>query len=322
MEGIQDSMRTQHSTTARWMAALVLATSLAVGGAARAGGITGIVSFGDSLSDVGNDSLASNGAYPPASAYYNGRFSNGPIWLDYLAKDLGVAAPTPSLAGGANYAFGGAQTGAGYSDVPGFPVPNIDTQIGMYLHGNTPSATQLFTLWGGANDAIFGSSPNPLTSVSNILSEITTLADAGAKQFLIPNLPPLNSIPAVMGSPADQTALAQFTQIFNSQLAADLPGLQNTLGVHITLLDVNTLTNKVIANPSQYGFTNVTDSALFSGSNGSGYLFWDQYHPTTQAQQLIGSLAAQSVPEPSSIVLLAVGLGALTAGLKLRVRPR
>ena len=141
-------MRTQHSTTARWMAALVLATNLAVGGAARAGGITGIVSFGDSFSDVGNDSLASNGAYPPASAYYNGRFSNGPIWLDYLAKDLGVAAPTPSLAGGANYAFGGAQTGAGFSDVPGFPVPNIDTQIGMYLHGNTPSRHAAFHALG------------------------------------------------------------------------------------------------------------------------------------------------------------------------------
>jgi phospholipase/lecithinase/hemolysin len=78
----------------------------------------------------------------------------------------------------------------------------------------------------------------------------------------------------------------------------------------------------VIANPSKYGFTDVTDSALFSGSNGTGYLFWDEYHPTTQAQQLIGNLAAQSVPEPSSVVLLVVGLGALTAGLKLRVRQR
>lgn len=315
-------MRTQHSTIARWMAVFVLAAAAMHGSAARAG-ITGIVSFGDSLSDVGNDYIESSGAYPPSPAYFNGRFSNGPIWLDYLAKDLGIAAPVASLAGGMNYAFGGAMTGPGFSTVPGFPVPNIDTQIGMYLQGgNTPSPTQLFTLWGGANDALFGSSPNPFSSVSNIVSEITTLAGAGAKQFLIPNLPPLNAIPAVMGSPADQAALAQFTQIFNSQLAADLPQLQQTLGVHITLLNINSLFNNVIADPSEYGFMDVTDSALFSGSDGSGFLFWDMYHPTTQAGELIGNLAAQSVPEPSSVALLAIGLGALAAGLRLRVRPR
>ncbi len=304
------------------MAVFVLAAAAMHGSAARAG-ITGIVSFGDSLSDVGNDYIESSGAYPPSPAYFNGRFSNGPIWLDYLAKDLGIAAPVASLAGGMNYAFGGAMTGPGFSTVPGFPVPNIDTQIGMYLQGgNTPSPTQLFTLWGGANDALFGSSPNPFSSVSNIVSEITTLAGAGAKQFLIPNLPPLNAIPAVMGSPADQAALAQFTQIFNSQLAADLPQLQQTLGVHITLLNINSLFNNVIADPSEYGFMDVTDSALFSGSDGSGFLFWDMYHPTTQAGELIGNLAAQSVPEPSSVALLAIGLGALAAGLRLRVRPR
>ncbi len=158
--------------------------------------------------------------------------------------------------------------------------------------------------------------------MSNIVSEITTLAGAGAKQFLIPNLPPLNAIPAVMGSPADQAALSQFTQIFNSQLAADLPQLQQSLGVHITLLNINSLFNNVIADPTKYGFSDVTDSALYSGSDGAGFLFWDMYHPTTQAGELIGNLAAQSVPEPSSVALLAVGLGALAAGLRLRVRPR
>ncbi len=152
-------MRTQHSTIARWMAVFVLAVVAMHGSAARAG-ITGIVSFGDSLSDVGNDYIESSGAYPPSPAYFNGRFSNGPIWLDYLAKDLGVAAPVATLAGGMNYAFGGAMTGPGVSTVPGFPVPNIDTQIGMYLTGgNTPSPTQLFTLWGGATMPYSGVRP-------------------------------------------------------------------------------------------------------------------------------------------------------------------
>ena len=312
-------MRKQLAASASWITAIILAANLTIAGTAHAGGITGIVSFGDSLSDVGNDYIASNGTAPAAPAYYAGRFSNGPIWLDYLAKDLGVAAPTAALAGGSNYAFGGAETGPGFSNFLGYQIPNIDTQIGYYLSANTPTATQLFTLWGGANDVLFGSSPNPFTSVNNIFAEITTLAGAGAKQFLIPNLPPLNAIPAVMNSPADQQALAQFTQVFNFELASGLSQLGNSLGVTIHLLDVNSLTNNVIADPSKYGFTDVADSALFSGSDGTGYLFWDAYHPTSQAGQLIGTLAAQaSVPEPSSVVLLALGFGGLTVHLHRR----
>ena len=105
------------------MALLALGASLLLGGAARAGPITGIVSFGDSLSDVGNDYLGSGGVQPaPAADYYHGHFSNGPIWLEYLAKDLGIAAPTPALAGGTDYAFGGAQTGPGFSTFAGAQV--------------------------------------------------------------------------------------------------------------------------------------------------------------------------------------------------------
>ena len=70
----------------------------------RTGEITGIVAFGDSLSDTGNTFLAAG--IPPAP-YYQGHYSNGPIWLEYLAGRLGVAAPLPSLAGGTDNAWGG-----------------------------------------------------------------------------------------------------------------------------------------------------------------------------------------------------------------------
>jgi phospholipase/lecithinase/hemolysin len=67
--------------------------------------------------------------------------------------------------------------------------------------------------------------------------------------------------------------------------------------------------NNVIASPSGYGFTNVTDELINSANPaGSGYLFWDIVHPTTQADQLIGNLAAQSVPEPSPLVQFGTAL--------------
>jgi outer membrane lipase/esterase len=58
---------------------------------------TGLFAFGDSLTDAGNTSLATGGAQPGA-AYYNGRYSNGPVWVEQFAAQLALPAPTPCLA--------------------------------------------------------------------------------------------------------------------------------------------------------------------------------------------------------------------------------
>jgi outer membrane lipase/esterase len=62
--------------------------------------------FGDSYCDVGNLFLATGGAEAPPP-YYNGCFSNGPIWLDNVAGFLGVPL-RPSVLKRTDYAFGGA----------------------------------------------------------------------------------------------------------------------------------------------------------------------------------------------------------------------
>jgi phospholipase/lecithinase/hemolysin len=301
------------------MAVTALCLIAASCGGVQAGEITGIVAFGDSLSDTGNVFAATGGTQPaPPSDYYQGRFTNGPNWVEYLAKDLGLAPPTPSVSGGTDYAWGGAQTGMGTTLLGGLlPVPNIGTQISDYLGSHTPSATQLFTIWGGGNDVLLGSQPNPVTSVSNIAQDITTLAQAGARQFLVPNLPPLNEIPlASTLTPAQQAGIAQFSQAFDQLLPSELAQLQRSLGVQIHMLDVNNLFNAVTADPTKFGPTNVTGSALNSKLDGTGYLFWDAEHPTTSVDQLIGGLAAQSVPEPSSLVIF----GALLGGAVISMR--
>ena len=189
-----------------WGATIALAAMTFLATHAHADQITSIVSFGDSLSDVGNDYLASGGTQPaPVADYSNGRFTNGGNWLDYLAHDLGVAAPTASLAGGSDYAYGGAQTGTGTTQyAPGQNAPNVDSQIATYLASHTPTSTQLFTIWAGANNLLIGNQSNPTIPAQDIAKEITTLAEAGAKQFLIPNLPLLGAIPASSGLPAAQ----------------------------------------------------------------------------------------------------------------------
>jgi phospholipase/lecithinase/hemolysin len=292
-------------------------------GRARGDQITGIVSFGDSLSDVGNDYLASGGTQPaPAADYYNGRFTNGGNWLDYLAHDLGVAAPFASLAGGSDYAFGGASTGTGTTTyAPGQAVPNVDTQIGMYLSTHTPTSGELFTIWAGANNLLIGSQTNPLVPAQDIANEVKTLAAAGAKQFLIPNLPPLGQIPAASGyTAAQQQALNAWSAGFNKALQSEATMLSASLGIQIHIVNVQGLFQQVMANPANFGFTNVTGSAINSSLSGNGYLFWDQEHPTTATDAIIAEVAAQSVPEPSMFLVFAVSIGGVVASIKLRGR--
>jgi phospholipase/lecithinase/hemolysin len=279
-----------------------------------------IIVFGDSLSDTGNV-FAAIGFPPPP--YFQGRFSNGPIWVEHLAGRFNLPAPTPSLRGGTDYAFGGAESGLGFSPAG---APNLGTQLNSYLAGNTPGADQLFVLWAGADD-IFNGQTNPGAIVANLVGHLTRLTQAGARQFLVGNYPLLGETP--FGRTLDPLArqgLNTLTLAFNSLLESELRRLEQSLPVAITRLDTFTVFEQIRANPAAFGFTNVTAGALPSGvPSGIGYLFWDTVHPTTAGHRLIGDEAfrALSVPVPASLVLLASG-GASVLGWvgcrRLRVR--
>jgi phospholipase/lecithinase/hemolysin len=156
----------------------MLATALAP--SAASAGFTSIVAFGDSLSDTGNVFLATGGTTPATPPYYMGHYSNGPVWLEQFAGLAGLPVPTPSLLGGTDNAFGGAETGLTGSSFLG--TPNIGTQITGYLAGHTLGASQLVTLWGGANDFLNAGQVDPTVPVNNLATEITTLAGAGANR--------------------------------------------------------------------------------------------------------------------------------------------
>mgnify|MGYP002382821480 CR=1 FL=1 len=76
------------------VAAIALGLSCFATGA-QAGPFTSAVLFGDSLSDTGNvKSLTTvfTGTPFPNYADAPGRFSNGPVWVDRLAADMGLPA--------------------------------------------------------------------------------------------------------------------------------------------------------------------------------------------------------------------------------------
>jgi GDSL-like Lipase/Acylhydrolase len=59
--------------------------TIALGNTLSDRGFDQLVVFGDSLSDTGNLSKGLGGQFPPSPPFFNGRFSDGPLWLEYLA---------------------------------------------------------------------------------------------------------------------------------------------------------------------------------------------------------------------------------------------
>ena len=85
---------------------IISASSLAA--SAAAGPCSQLVVFGDSLSDVGNIADAT-ADFPfvsptPGPYYYEGRFSNGPVYAETLASGLDSPPPLYSRDGGNNFA--------------------------------------------------------------------------------------------------------------------------------------------------------------------------------------------------------------------------
>ncbi len=290
-------MRQQQLRLTLPLVAFWLLNSLSV--SLQAGFYTQIVAFGDSLTDTGNvyDIFGNLAVGPP---YYQGRFSNGPVYVERLAERLEIATPSPSRLGGTNYAHGSAQTGTG---IVNLFVPNISTQVSSYLASpQTIIPQQLFVLYGGANDFL-ASQNNPSVPINNLSSDISALRARGATSFLVPNLPPLGLTPANRGG-ASEMRLNDLAVAFNVGLEAELSRLESSLGVTIYRLDTYGLVQDAIANPTAYGLTNVTNAAYNATSgnvvaNPNEYLFWDTLHPTATAHRFLGDRAFASVPEPA-----------------------
>jgi phospholipase/lecithinase/hemolysin len=270
-------------------AAVVLGSS-----AAAAFAYNDVVVFGDSLSDVGNAYGASFGLVPASPPYYQGHFSNGPIWVEEMASKQGLPAVVRSRNGGNDYAYGGVETGPGYTNyLVLFNLPNLGTQISSYLGSHTPGANDLFVVWGGANDFNDGQT-DPTVPARNMASHIIALAQAGAKDFIVPNLPPMGETPRYRGT-AREASMNSLSSQYNALLAPALSYLETNYNVNIYQLDIAGAFNQILTHPGDYGITNTTDPALVGSNvvaNPDQYLFWDDLHPTRVAHGLLGDFAS------------------------------
>jgi phospholipase/lecithinase/hemolysin len=259
--------------------------------------------FGDSYCDVGNIFIATGGTTPPSPPYFNGRFSNGPIWVDHVAsaRNLPMA---PSLAGGTDYCVGASHV-TGPVSTPQGTVPSVPQQVGLYLsqHGGKADPKALYIIMGGGNDIIDANgigSPQQLgfqialgISVSELL-----LRQAGARNFLIPDLFDIGILPSAQAN----AAFARQATLAANKSLNDLLFVEQLLqGMRIRRLNVFNLFQSIVADATHFGFTNIT-TPCFDGvhppcADPDHTLFWDRSHPTVFGHSFFAVLTEAALPQ-------------------------
>ncbi|KAJ3415170.1 hypothetical protein HDV05_005450 [Chytridiales sp. JEL 0842] len=268
----------------------------------------------DSFSDNGNVYRLTRNSIPPSPPYWEGRFSNGPVWVEALATAL---KSTPS-----NYAFGGAV--ANRSDLVGGGaiIPDLNTQIGLFegviQKNKQESTTTLYTLYAGGNDLIEDLKArqplNGTAAATAVLNAVTRLLGPpfNAQNILVLNQGSYETLPRVLADmrnagPQDRIPeIRQFPIDANRLLRSGLDKFtKEKQDVTIYQGDLNKITAFVntAEGQRQYGFTNVNGSCLGTGgvvcANPDEYLLFDGLHPTTKAHKVVGEIMAGLVTEVS-----------------------
>lgn len=283
--------------------------------------IRNIVVFGDSLSDNGNFYDFMNHQMPQSPPYFNGRFSNGPVWIEHLASAYFPKNPDSHMQ---NYAFGGAGVSEEEDDDVLF---TLRKEITTYLlaHNDKADKDSLFVVWIGANNYL--GLPFEVEKTLNdvnygLVQGLKRLVNKGAQHILVLNLPDLGRIPAAneFNSVAE---LAYFAKQHNAALDVSMADLKSTYpAVNWYYFDMNQAFAHVLDNPAEYGFTNITGTCFDASINENtkksvlkmvasvkpklgqnaceGYLFFDLVHPS--------ALAHKVMAEKAKVMLDAAGL--------------
>ncbi|MED6171281.1 hypothetical protein PIB30_039355 [Stylosanthes scabra] len=254
--------------------------------------------FGDSLSDVGNNKRLSRSLAQASLPWYgidfgnglpNGRFTNGRTVADIIGDKTGLPRPpafldpslTPEiiLENGVNYASGGGgilnETGQYFIQSDSWTY-NDDTFMD-YLIGTLRDQLKMLHGYGARELMVFGLGPMGCIPLQRV---ITTTGNCREKA---------NKLALSFNKAASKVV---------DELGQQLPGAKYVFG------DAYDVVYDVISSPTKYGFENA-DSPCCSFWNirpaltcvpasklckdRSKYVFWDEYHPTDSANELIAN---------------------------------
>jgi phospholipase/lecithinase/hemolysin len=288
-----------------------------------------MVVFGDSMSDTHRyyelSKVLFGEGYPSAPSM-PGRFCDGPVAVEYLAKNLGLNLQ--------NYAVAGAQSG--YSTLALIPL-GVLTQINEHLNDNAivPTITTvpvvstittllpgtgradpkaLYFLWTGPDDFYAIGGMNALTPyfvMAHINQAVTSLYDAGARYFFIPTMPDLSITPSAAvhekQTPGYIATAAKLSEQFSGVMTKGINDLRarypkarimsfDTMTFLKTEREKARLEGKNVVDACHPGGLAITSSDPTPPCpDPENHLFWDSNHPTTVANKILADAWTKSV---------------------------
>lgn len=277
----------------------LLASFFFVGG--QASQFSQIYYFGDSLSDLGNNT--------GAGSCDGGACTNPPrlTWAYFLGQDYQLDI-SRSKDGGTDYAYAGAVTSGDDGACAGDPNCSTAYQISHFIQqaGGQLDSNALYAIWAGANNILNTLAAPSAESIftaatlaaKDVVQQVEQLHQAGAKNILVSNLPDLSRTPFIemIGSDALSQAISILgIENFNNQLQAQLA----SKNYDVILIDAASIFDHLIENPSLYGFSNVTSLCDPSvDPSCAGYLFVYNVHPTVAAHEIIADYAYSVLTAP------------------------
>lgn len=231
---------------------LCLVSSPIVNAAESPASFDKIVFFGDSLSDNGNFYALLYGYMPKSPPYFEGRFSNGFVWSEYVGRYFDENYQIPYT----NFAIGG-QTALFHNPTNGFLPYTLTMSVDNYLVRTAlhDRSTTLFSIWIGANDYLHDVS-DPVHVAKDVTDRIQyvieRLMSYGARHFLIINLPNLARSP--YGHASDDAALLQIITLdHNARLESQVNKLATDHPeINIHLFDINEVLTNYFDEPEKY----------------------------------------------------------------------
>jgi phospholipase/lecithinase/hemolysin len=244
----------------KWFVCLLGLVALTVQAADSRPAFSRIVMFGDSLSDTGKMYRKMLGFLPSSPPYYEGRFSNGPVWLEQLTTQF----PGLTIA---NEAEGGA-TAVAYNKISWNPkyqvINNLDYEVTQFLEKDRFKPDDLVILWFGANDYLaYGwNTEQDAKRVRDAISDAANrMVLHGAKQILLFNLPDLGQTP----NARSQKVVDKVSHIsaYHNQLMLNLTRQLAPVGL-VKLFEIDKQFAEMLSDPQNFGLSD-TENACYGG---------------------------------------------------------
>ncbi|CAN1286257.1 GDSL esterase/lipase APG [Linum perenne] len=289
--------------------------------------VPGLIIFGDSAVDVGNNDYLPTlfkANYPPYGRDFvthqpTGRFCNGKLATDITGETLGFKTYPPAYlspdATGSNLL-----TGANFASA----ASGFDEKAASLNHAITlPQQLELFKEYKGKLAKAAGNYyVNPLLNkvytpdqygsflIPSFTSFVKGLYNLGGRKLGVTSLPPLGCLPAartIFGY-HEQGCVSNINtevQQFNKKVTSAAASLQKQLpGMKIVIFDIFKPLYDLVKKPSDFGFAEARRGCCGTGTvettvllcnpkspgtcpNATQYVFWDSVHPSEAANQVL-----------------------------------